>query len=134
MKEELYFHIRQGGNDQDGLLPHTYCVKYKDNDLYLGYSIVNKNDQFCRRTGRELAKKIASAATTISDEHYILQSGPAYPQSIQRSIEDVVQKSGEILGFSGKVYVKSIIRCNNRKVPIAKIFEITKVLNSANDK
>ena len=133
MKEALFFHIRTGGNDQDGLRPHTYCVKRKDNDLYVGYSIVHENDQFCRKTGRELAQKIAAAAATIPDDCYDVNSNPEYPQSIQKSINDIVQKAGEILGLSGKIYVKSIVRGKSKKIPTAKLFEITKVLNTANE-
>ena len=128
MKDQIFFHIR----GYKHTLPHTYCVKRKDNDLYVGYSIVHENDQFCRKIGRQLAEKKVQIAFGIKDEHY--QAAPAleYPDSISETLPAIVQRAGEIMGLQGKaVYVKTLVNTRTRKIPYAKIFDIETVIQAS---
>lgn len=128
MKEALFFHIREGGND--ALRPHTYCVKSQGDRLCVGYSIVHENDQFCRKTGRDLAQKKAYALTTIPAAAF-KQLEKDLPESIGFTINNVVQKSGQILGLVGRTKVCTFIHTSsNIKVPIVKDFEIQPVTDT----
>ena len=123
MKKELFFHIREGGND--ALLPHTYCVKTQGERLCVGYSIVHENDQFCRKTGRVLAQKKAHALTKIPLEAF--KSTVDLPESIGLTINNVVQKSGQIFGLAGKTKICTFAHASQGKVPVVKEFEIVPV-------
>lgn len=126
MKEQLFFHIREGGND--ALLPHTYCVKAQGDRLCVGYSIVHENDQFCRKTGRVLSQKKAHALTSIPVEHFKPLLNGKLPESVGLTINDIVQKSGQILGLVGRTKVCTFVHTpSNIKVPVVKEFEIVPV-------
>jgi hypothetical protein len=125
MKDSLFFHIRDGGNDS--LLPHTYCVKALGDRLCVGYSIVHENDQFCKKTGRTLAQKKAHALTTIPPAAFKPLT-ENFPESIGLTINDIVQKSGQIFGLVGRTKVCTFVHNrSNIKVPVVKDFEITPV-------
>jgi hypothetical protein len=138
MKDTVFFHVRNSIS-----LPHTYCIKKgPQGDLYVGYSIVHEKDQFCRKVGCQLAEKKANIAMGIKDDNFTISkvvtlmdtTGKkeqtftiSYPPSIENTLPVVIQRAGEIMKLSGKVYVKTIVSPNKRRIPFAKIFDILPV-------
>lgn len=125
MKQPLFFHIRP----DDGItLPHTYAVKQVGDSLVVGFSITHENDQFCKKTGRELASKKMNALAGIKDEHFrtevTMNENVSVPPTIATTIENVVQRSGELLGIVGTTKVKVFANKHKIRIPYMEEFNI----------
>lgn len=109
----LFFHIR----NQD-ILDHTYCIKEKNKELLIGYSIVHENDAFCRRLGRELSEKKTKILETIEDKNF--KNGYEYeiPQSVGDTLPLVIQRAGEIKKLQGQVKVKIFANRHKKRIPL----------------
>jgi hypothetical protein len=132
MRDQLFFHVRK--EDPSPFLPHTYCVKKKNDSLVVGYSIVHEKDTFCRKVGRQLAENKANILSQIDDRYFKnfkkleKEEEVSLPESISFSIYNIVQKSGEIMGLVGRTKVLTFISSNKRpRTPVMMEFEIVPV-------
>jgi len=136
MKQPLFFHIRpdeptkaKSGKSKYPTLPHTYAVKQVGDTLVVGYAITHVNDQYCKAEGRKRAQKKMIALETIKDEHFRKDSDyeVMLPLTIAATVEDIVQRSGELLNLVGEVKVKMFATQNRRRVPFMDVQEIKPV-------
>ena len=136
MKQPLFFHVRpeedsklKAGKSKYPTLPHTYAVSQVGDSLVVGYAITHVNDQYCKAEGRKRAQKKMIALTTIKDEHFKNDSNyeVMLPLTIAATVEDIVQRSGELLDIVGKVKVKMFATQNRRRVPFMDVQEIKPV-------
>jgi hypothetical protein len=135
VRNKVFFHIREAN-----MPTHTYCIKKgKDNDLYVGYSIVHEPDNFCRKTGCRQAEKKADIAMRIKNDNFTTSNIVTlldntgkkeqvfildYPNSIKETLPPVIAKTAKILKMSGDIYVKTIVSPLKRRIPFAKIFNV----------
>ena len=120
MKDQLYFHERK--DDDNCILDHTYCVEFKDEVLYVGYSITHPSDTFCKKTGRENAKKKLLALEGIPLSAYTNTEleddiGMFLPHSIDCTLFDTIERAKELLKLQNVVDVKLFTFQGKRKVP-----------------
>ena len=122
MKDQLYFHERR--DDDQNILDHTYCVEFKEEQLYVGYSITHPSDTFCKKTGRENAmkkllalKNIPHSAFNSIDALGDINVIDGVPHSVSCTLFDMIGRTKEILKLNTIIEVKMFTFQGKRKVP-----------------
>lgn len=119
MQMPLYFHVRH----EDVIQEHTYCVDKCQDALVVGYSVVNKGDQFNKKRGRDIAR---GRMAMIRDTPLKATLDGAIHPVINATLDEVLSHAGNLLGLKGtqKAIICGHFKPANKRASIIRSFEV----------
>jgi hypothetical protein len=113
-RESLFFHF-----NEQGYVPHSYYVEKGKDCIILGHSVVHKHDQFCRKIGRDTAKKKVEILKHVPDSSFQIVDFDSVRihNAVDITFPYVIQRSKEIFKLDGPIKCKVLSDARERRVP-----------------